>query len=257
MPTLLIANIVDESEVAGQQFVNILFRSLQVPAITCLCDWKPLQSSPTCEVISRLIDDTLRDLSIFKSEFALLISDAARYKVKSRHPAADNVIAAVIVKNRDWRQLFDIIGQPPCPIMTTWVSWLNAAFWYAKHFPAVREIVLACEGDGWILIHAKEAVSVPTLNCNILSVLQYKQTFKWPVCCATKSLRTPCDKHIVIYNCCHSTQMFPGSKRTSRRGLKQMTLWTSCVWRARISLLPHTTGCSVREHPVLLWRYVF
>ena len=53
-----------------------------------------------------------------------------------------------IVKNRARAAQFDVLGIPPTPVVTRWGSWINAALYYAKNLPEVKEIVNSWSGDG-------------------------------------------------------------------------------------------------------------
>ena len=144
--------VVDESQISGKKYINILFGTLDEPNKTYLYDCLPVETV-NHEIICQTVDDAARSLNIQRANFLLLISDAARYMtsaaktlrslfphllhvtcvshllhncamiIKAKYPAADNVIAAVkalTVKNAHHRRLFDDIGQPPKPVVTRW-----------------------------------------------------------------------------------------------------------------------------------------
>ena len=82
-------------------------------------------------------------------------------KVRDNYPTVNEFVArikAVTIKNRSRRVFFTFIGQPPQPVVTTWGSWLIAAFCYSRNLPEVRKIL---EGfyDGNVLVRRdQEAV---------------------------------------------------------------------------------------------------
>lgn len=200
--------IADESDIKGQKYFNILVGKLEAPTVSYMIDCVHLTESINSKIVCRLVDDVIQFLGTQRSDFVLLLSDAARYMtsagltlkilfpqlfhvtcvahllhncamhVAAKFPSIDNVIATVkacTVKNKSRRLLFSDIGQPPHPVLTRWGSWLEAAFWYADNLPAVRNIFEAMEGKGLLLSKAKEALSKTELTQELVEILQYRK----------------------------------------------------------------------------------
>ena len=169
-----IFRIVDESTVAGTQYLNILVGSLETPYVSYLYDGQPLKSAPNSNIIAQAVDDAVRNPGINRSFFCLLLFDAAKYiiaagitlkslypklfhvmcvahllhncamKIKSHFEDVDQLIAkikAVTIKNKTRQAKFSDIGYSPQPVPTRWGSWLNAALYYAKNLPEEKVIV--------------------------------------------------------------------------------------------------------------------
>ena len=195
--------VVDESDIKGQKYVNSLIGTIDNPSVTYLVGCKPIDSSPNAAMICQVIDDILKDLSISRENFVLLLSDAARYmisagttlkvmypnlftvtciahllhncalRVKSHFQDVDYLIASIkaaTVKNKSRRDLFREIGQPPQPVVTRWGSWIEAALYYAENIIKVTEIVNSFEDDGVLVRKAKESLACPTLRSSLLSI---------------------------------------------------------------------------------------
>ena len=62
------------------------------------------------------------------------------------------------------------MGAPPKPVFTRWASWLEAAIYYCKHFPAVKRAVNSFKGDGILVRNAKEAVNQVNLVEHLLAI---------------------------------------------------------------------------------------
>ena len=63
--------------------------------------------------------------------------------VRAHFPSVDNLVSCVkacVVRNHLRRALFQPLGYPPELIVTRWGSWLEAALYYCKHLPQVRDI---------------------------------------------------------------------------------------------------------------------
>ena len=83
-------------------------------------------------------------------------------RIKSSYPEVDNLIASIkssIVKNRTRAAQFDALGIPPTPVVTRWGSWINAALYYAKNLPEVKEIVNSWSGDGVLVRQAQISIN--------------------------------------------------------------------------------------------------
>lgn len=197
--------VVDESEISGTQYINILIGSIESPSVTYVYDCVSWTASADSQFIIRIIDDTIRSLGADRQNFCLLLSDAARYmtaagrtlkvlypqlfhvtcishlvhncalKVKTKYDKVDELIArvkAVTVKNRTRLSRFDNIGRPPCPVVTRWGSWLNAALYYADNLPTVKEIVTDFEDGGVLVTRAKQSVQEEDLPRSLIEISQ-------------------------------------------------------------------------------------
>ena len=73
--------IVDESNLFGTQYLNILVRSLETPHVSYLYDCQPLKCAPNSIIIAQAVDDAVRNRGLNTSFFCLLLSDAAKYMI--------------------------------------------------------------------------------------------------------------------------------------------------------------------------------
>jgi len=146
------------------QMVTVLFKQL-----TMLLDL--LESTETPSVFYCLM---LQDIhmvaagnvlkSLYPKQFhvtcvAHLLHNCAM-KVKSHFHDVDQLIASIkaaTVKIKSRHAQFADVGYPPQPIVTRWVSWLNAALCYARNLPEVKSIVESFEGSGVLVTQAKIA----------------------------------------------------------------------------------------------------
>jgi hypothetical protein len=199
--------VIDESDISGKQYLNILVGLLNQPQVTFMFDCQFLQCSANGQLICRVVDDAIRSLGIDRKDFCLLLSDAARYmqaagktlkqlyprlfhvtcmahllhncamKVRAQFIAVDELIArvkAATVKNKTRKAFFAEIGSPPEPIVTRWASWLDAARYYAEKLPQVVTIVESFDDSGIIVERAKASVQHPELAQQLLEIqLQY------------------------------------------------------------------------------------
>lgn len=144
--------VVDESEVNGQKYLNILVGDTAVPEKTYLVDCIAIESI-NHTIVATKIDDAIKKLGIERKNFVLLISDAASYmkacskalkllyprlfhvtcmaqillncpeKVHSHFVNVDNLISCVkasTVRNKKRSLKFSKIGIPSLPILTRW-----------------------------------------------------------------------------------------------------------------------------------------
>lgn len=156
--------IVDESEVNGRKYLNILIGDTNVPETTYILDCSAVEVVNQ-QIVTTAIDDALKKVDIQRNNFVLLLSDAARYmtacsaalkllyprlfhvtcvahllhncaeKVRGHFQDVDNAIAsvkAVTVKNKTRRDKFFEIRNPPQPALTRWGTWLGAAAYYSQ-----------------------------------------------------------------------------------------------------------------------------
>ena len=190
--------VVDEAEVSGQKYVNILAGLMEEPEKTYLVNCKPLNGNSNSSNICTIVDDTLKNMNIAREKFLLLLSDAARYMIKAAETlkilyprllhvtciahllhncaehirahfkAADNLISSIkaaTIKNKDRHALFTAAGlpAPPQPVLTRWATWLEASFYYAENFQIIKNIVDNFEDGGKLVERAKEAIAEPAV----------------------------------------------------------------------------------------------
>ena len=184
--------IVDECSIEERKYVNILMGSLIKPNHSFLTTVKCLESNVNSNVISQIVDDSVKEMNIERGNLCLLLSDAAAYmklsgnilkslypnlihitclahlihncslKVKQSYPRVDAIIATTktaTVKNATRRNLFHTIGVPPQPVVTRWSSWLKAIRYYSSNFGEIKRIVNSFESEGKIVMKNKEAIN--------------------------------------------------------------------------------------------------
>ena len=192
--------VVDEAEVFGQKYVNILAGLMEEPEKSYLVNCKPLNGYPNNSNICTIVDDSLKKMNIPREKFLLLLSDAARYMIKAAETlkimyprllhvtciahllhncaehicahfkAADNLISSIkaaTIKSKDRRALFTGAGlsAPSQPVLTRWATWLEASFYYAENFQIIKRIVDSFE-EGWLVElveRAEEAIAEPAV----------------------------------------------------------------------------------------------
>ena len=75
--------VVDESDVSGQKYVNVLAGPMEEPNKTCLIACSPLSGNPNSSNICTIVDDCLKEMGITREMFLLLLSGAAKYVLKA------------------------------------------------------------------------------------------------------------------------------------------------------------------------------
>ena len=71
--------VVDESDINGKQFLNILVGRLTAPEKTLLFNCKTLSQSVDSNIVTREIDNAVHSLGVARENFCLLLANAARY----------------------------------------------------------------------------------------------------------------------------------------------------------------------------------
>ena len=71
--------VVDESDINGKEFLNILVCKLTVPEKTLLFNCKTLLQSVNSNIATQEIDDAVHSLGVAREKFCLLLTDGARY----------------------------------------------------------------------------------------------------------------------------------------------------------------------------------
>jgi len=195
--------VIDETDIYGKKYFNTLIGTVSNPDKTYLLDCRVQDGTVNHQYVVHLVDNLLRNFQVERHNFCLLLSDAARYmvsagnvlkelyprllhvtcvshlfhncaeKIRGQYSNVDNLIARVkasIVKNKERKNRFYEIGIPPEPVITRWTSWLKAAIYYADNLPEVRNIVNNFNGNGLLVIKAKEALLDCNLAANLLSI---------------------------------------------------------------------------------------
>ncbi|KAF7689070.1 hypothetical protein CDIK_2910 [Cucumispora dikerogammari] len=65
-------------------------------------------------------------------------------QIKSFYKDVDyliSLIKSLTFKNNTRKQMFISVSTLPDPVVTSWGTWLEAAFYYAKHFVKIKHIV--------------------------------------------------------------------------------------------------------------------
>ena len=195
--------IMDGTDLNRKKFLHTLCGTLDDPSATYLIKCTILEASPTSQTILHEFDDIVKELNLKRENVDLLLSDAAAYickagkplkelypkmlhvtciahllhncslKIKAVYPEVDKLIAslkACIVKNRTRAAQFDTLGLPPEPVVTQWGNWINAALYYSKNLPEVKEIVKSWSGDGVLVKNAKSSVNNETVAIQLLNI---------------------------------------------------------------------------------------
>ena len=151
----------------------------------------------------------MRELGTKRENFALLLTDAARYmsltgktfkelypilmhvtciahllhncaiRISAFFKNIDDVVAtikAATIKNKDRKNDFREAGlpSPPVLVITRWATWLRAALYYSENLPAVRTILSNWTGEGLLVSRAKEAINVDGLVPDLVRINQYR-----------------------------------------------------------------------------------
>ena len=75
--------VVDESDVSGQKYVNVLDGLMEEPNKTYLIACSPLSENPNSSNICTIVVDCIKEIGITREMFLLLLSDAAKYMLKA------------------------------------------------------------------------------------------------------------------------------------------------------------------------------
>ena len=71
--------VVDENDINGKEFLNILVGKLTAPKKMLLFNCKTLSQSVNSNIVTREINDAVHSLSVARENFCLLLTDGARY----------------------------------------------------------------------------------------------------------------------------------------------------------------------------------
>ena len=191
---------VDESQINNKKYVNILIGDINIPKNIYLIESKEIISSVNSQTITICIDDIIKEFELKRENFYLILSDSARYmmksvrnlkilypnlmhvtcfahalhncvfKIKKNYKNVDFLIASMkgmVHKNINRKQLFQEIGPIPCPIVTRWGTWLNAVHFYSKNLNEIKNIVESIHDEGVLVGNAKKSISIETTSDEI------------------------------------------------------------------------------------------
>ena len=71
--------VIDEAEVAGAKYINILVGNVESQEKTFLLHCKQLPATVSSQTVLHAADDAFKTLQSDQSNFVLLLSDAVRY----------------------------------------------------------------------------------------------------------------------------------------------------------------------------------
>ena len=197
--------VFDESSIRLDAYANILIGAIDKPEISYLVECKALTANLNAAGVCQIINDVLTNMNIARENFALFLSDAARYmtaafsglkmfypnlvhvtclahllhnccmRIRGYFQDVDQLISSIkaaTIKNKERRALFKEmnIDFPPEPVLTRWGSWLNAALYYSENLVKVKAIFDKIEGNGILVKNAKKALESPTLVKSICSI---------------------------------------------------------------------------------------
>ncbi|KAF7685559.1 hypothetical protein CDIK_3692 [Cucumispora dikerogammari] len=164
-----------------------------------------MQKSSNYESISQIIVDVTIEFDIKREKLLVMISDAASYmkksmvvldhlfpnirhltcieylfhncamKIKSFYRDVDHLISSIkslTFKNNTRKQMFISVLTLPDAVVTRWGTWLEAAFYYAKHFVEIKHIVNKITGPGILLENAKESVNSKTVHSSLTKIFE-------------------------------------------------------------------------------------
>ena len=67
----------DGTEISGTKYVNVLIGLISKPETTLLFECYPMSSNANANIVLQIFDDIIKLLHISRSNFNLLLSDAA------------------------------------------------------------------------------------------------------------------------------------------------------------------------------------
>ena len=201
--------IVDEAEIAKQNYISVLVGSLDAPKFPVDCHPLDSGSNVNSSIFLHTVDDILRQLETRRENFSLFLTDAARYmslagktlkelypslmrvtclgrllhncamRVRAQFKNIDEIIAtieAATIKNKDHKKDFHDVDlpSPPDSVITRWATWLRAAIYYSENLPAVRTIDSNWTSAGLLVSRAKNAINVEDLVPDLVKINQYR-----------------------------------------------------------------------------------
>lgn len=196
--------MVDEAHYNNSKYFNIIMGDVENPDMSYLVECVVVPKSIDSEKVKNYIDDVLKDFSISRDKFILLLSDAARYMtsaakklamfyenllhvtcvihllhnccmmIKNFFPNTNFLISNMknlYIKNNSRKNYFkEKLGKLPEPIVTRFGTWLEAALFYAKNFDDVKELVECLEDEGLLVEKAKNIFKVEDLHNELTEI---------------------------------------------------------------------------------------
>ncbi|KAF7685135.1 hypothetical protein CDIK_4116 [Cucumispora dikerogammari] len=96
-------------------------------------------------------------------------------QIKSFYKNVDHLIFSIkslTFKNNTKKQIFISVSTLSDLVVTRWGTWLEAAFYYAKHFVKIKHIVNEITGTSILLENAKESVNFETLHFSLTKIFE-------------------------------------------------------------------------------------
>ena len=93
------------------------------------------------------------------------------------------IATSFFMKNKDRRNSFSSIGQPPKPVLTRWNTRLSSAMWHSDKLPFIQNFINQMEGNGLVLQRARLHVNDSDLPQQLV-----KLNLSWNVANSHKSI---------------------------------------------------------------------
>ena len=175
----------------GLKIVNVLLGDIENPLILCLFESKVIEATNS-DTIVQTVYDVLHKANIKRTNLKVIISDSAPYmclatkklrpifpklihigclyhlihnacmKIKNYFAKVNDLISNIkflVLKNAERKSLFQHLGYPPVPIITRFGTWLQSSLYYINNFKEVENILNKIEGNGKLLVNAKQSVN--------------------------------------------------------------------------------------------------
>lgn len=182
----------DETQLFSKKYINIIIGTCVTPNNKFLVEVKIISNAVNNKEIVFAVDDIIKEYDLKRSDFRLLLSDAAPYmilaadhlkniypnmmsitcfahllhnsvfKIKNKYNHVDKLIATMkllVHKNQTRKLQFKEVGAIPEPIITRWGTWLSAAVFYAENFTFVQEKIKQMNEPGLLFSKASEAIN--------------------------------------------------------------------------------------------------
>lgn len=195
--------IIDETDVSGNKYINILIGIMESPQKSYLIVCIPIEGPANSQIIVHTIEDSINFMGISRVNFCLLLSDCAPYmvaaskilhvlypnlfhitclahlihncamKVRMSYDNVDRLIACIknaIIKNKNRANDFINVGLPPTAIVTRWGSWINTALYYCQNLPEVINIVSNWSGKGLLVKQAQDIIRETNLLSSLIEI---------------------------------------------------------------------------------------
>ncbi len=92
-------------------------------------------------------------------------------EIRNTYPEANDIISETKKvfrkapnRVREFREQAPGVLLPPEPILTRWGTWIEAAKYYAAHFPQIADVIAILEPDAQCVVEAQEYFEVPGME---------------------------------------------------------------------------------------------